>query len=232
MFHSQRLSEAIHPSIEVIPIKDLLRQSWNSSAFLRGTMEVSKPLLLADDGSKAHLGRLNDIMGSDYDWALIHTLSLLGQEAELIGSWCEGCSCHPPPSRNRRLPQVQDVDYSTSIVSLPPGEGHAQRRRPKQRASPMTKAEREAAACCFRCCRAPELATGHALVMQGKFSASHQSLFNSIVANLSITQRGELIAYWTFASSKLFGILAALRRHSLIYDMKLSSLSLRFRVWT
>lgn len=199
--------------MQVIQIKDLLRQSWNSSAFLRGTVETSKPILLADDGSKAHLGRLNDIMGSDYDWALIDTLSLLGQEAELIGSWCEGCSCHPPPSRKRRLPQAEKVDYSTSIVSLPPGEGHAQRRRPKQRADPMTKAEREAAACCFRCCRAPELATGRALVMHGKFAASHQSLFNGIVSKISNTQRGELIAYWTFASSKLFGHLAALHSH-------------------
>lgn len=83
-------------SHEVLPLEPLLRRAWNAERYLKGAASESNsgmPILL-EDSSKAHVTRINGLMRSDYDWASIALISLLSTEAEIIGSWSEGCQCH------------------------------------------------------------------------------------------------------------------------------------------
>ena len=194
------------PSSKVLSIKDLLRRVWSSSAFLRGCVDETKPFLVADDGSKAHLERINDLMKSDYYWSLISIICLLAQQAELIGSWSEGCPCHPPP-RHVSSDQRQNIMTTEHMpVSDDPNSGAKQRRR--RRKPVQTQAQRESKKCPFRCCRAPELAMGHAMRIQREFAKSHHSRFLESVSHIPTHQRGELISAWSIASSKLQGLMA------------------------
>ena len=191
--------------LKVLPLEQLLRSSWNSSTYLRGSSpeSVNKPFLVADDGSKAHLQRINMIMASDYDWSTMAMISLLSKEAEFVGSWCEGCPCHLPPRHQVRVVEahsVDDVELIPLTDSIPCVKPKRQRK--------LTEADREALSCDFRCCRAPELATGCALILQRGFMSKHQSEFNKIVSKLPERDRGLLAASWASATSKLFGTLA------------------------
>ena len=163
----------------------------------------NKPFLVADDGSKAHLQRLNAIMSSDMDWCVMSMISLLAQEAELIGSWCEGCPCHLPvrhevsagPYQHRDVGDVELIPLMDSVPCV----------RPRRR-KPLTKSDRDALACCFRCCRAPELATGCALLLQRRFMAEHKARFNSIASKLPNQQRGDLVGSWNHCCAKIYGL--------------------------
>lgn len=195
---------------QVLPLEKLIRETWSSSAFLRGCVDVSKPFLLADDGSKAHLQRLNSLMGSNFDWVLMRIICLLAQEAEVIGSWCEGCPCHVPIGPHISTQESQEHEDGFGIVSVPlPSADDNKRKRSKRRTPALMQAYRESKNCSFRCCRAPELAVGCGLARQREFTANHQGEFTEAISKLPNRQRGELIASWTFASAKLFGYLAA-----------------------
>lgn len=192
-------------------MEKLLRQSWNSSIFLRGNADPSRPILLADDGSKAHLERLNSLMTSDFDWVLIRLISLLSQQAELIGSWCEGCPCHSHCHSSRSGSyNAPFIDDGSGIVSIPLTDETTQpsRKRAKRRSPAEMKAHKDAQRCSFKCCRAPELAAGHALEMQRELAASHRTQVTEVISKIANNEhRGELISCWSSASSKLYGYL-------------------------
>ncbi len=191
-------------------MEKLIRQSWNSSIFLRGSIDPSRPILLADDGSKAHLERLNVLMTSNFDWVLIRLISLLSEEAELIGSWCEGCPCHSQCHSGRSGSYNAPFIDGSGIVSIPLTDGTPQlsRKRAKRRSPAEMKARKEAQRCSFKCCRAPELAAGHALEIQREVTASHRAQVTEAISKITNNQhRGELISCWSSASSKLFGYL-------------------------
>ena len=208
----------------MLPLERLLRTSWNSGVFLRGATDPTKPFLVADDGSRAHLERLNSLMVSDFHWALIQTINLLAREAELIGSWCEGCPCHPPPPPRRAAAVTHSTERldpnGMSIVTTGDpdvvSDNPIRRAFRRKRRRNTTQAERESLRCCFRCCRAPELAVGSALIYQRQCASTNQSCFNNTVATIPSHERGELISYWTNASSKLFGTITAIDKSSMI----------------
>jgi hypothetical protein len=186
-------------------MESLLRQSWDCGVYLRGSPELSnKPFLVADDGSKAHLQRINQIMASDFDWSTMAMICLLAQESEIVGAWSEGCGCHIPPRRdslpNWCPPEQTDGD-DVELIPLADDVNIARRRR----RNPLTHAQRESLKCPFRCCRSPELATGKALILQKQFMGSHKSRFNNVISKLPSKQKGELASAWTSSCSKLIG---------------------------
>lgn len=94
-------------SSQVLPIEKLLRESWDTGKYLRGSVDANRPFML-EDTSKAHVTRINKLMSSDLDWATIGLIALLSSESDLIGSWAEGCPCHkmqptPRPGKKRTL---------------------------------------------------------------------------------------------------------------------------------
>ena len=82
---------------KVINIEALLRRCWNKSEYLSGNRategDKKRPFLLADDGSKAHVGRIAALMRSDFDWAVIALIARVSQDAERPGQWAENCPC-------------------------------------------------------------------------------------------------------------------------------------------
>ena len=168
------------PLTEVLPIEKILRNSWDSSRYLRGSVEVHKPFLV-EEGSRAHIHRIGLLMKSDYDWCCIGMVALLSSESDLIGSWAESCPCHSRPIPAKRHPGKR-----------------------KERVSE----NKEAASCPFRCCRAPELAVGRGVTVLCEKMLSHKGVFSEIVATAPPAHQSELLSAWGSASSKLFGILA------------------------
>lgn len=70
-------------------------------------------------------------------------------------------------------------------------------------------AKREARQCPRRCCRAPELASGHALKMLCVRMLQHKSCFTQYLSRAPESKRPELHSSWETACSKLFGYLHA-----------------------
>ena len=86
------------PCAKVIPLEKLLRDSWRSKKYLKSALDTKKPFLV-EDGSKAHIQRINGLMDSDYDWCCIRMVSALASSSDMLGSWTESCPCpeiHPP----------------------------------------------------------------------------------------------------------------------------------------
>ena len=71
------------------------------------------------------------------------------------------------------------------------------------------QAKRELNACPFRCCRAPELASGHGLKHLCQQLLVHKKSFAEYVSRAPESNRAELNASWETACSKLFGYPAA-----------------------
>lgn len=164
--------------LEVLPIEQLLRSSWNSQKYMQGADDPSKPFLV-EECSKAHLLRIQDLMRDDNAWASISMIALLSSDADHIGSWAEACSCHPPEQ-----PETPSAETG------------------KHKRMHFNK---EARACPFRCCRAPELAVGRGISSLCQKMIDQRGSFNAVLAKAPASKRSELASSWTMACSKLFG---------------------------
>lgn len=160
---------------KVLPMEQLLRTCWNTNQYLTGGPDSKKAFLL-EETSKVHVHRISQLMNSDYAWAVIAMVALLSGDSDALGSWAEGCPCHP----------LTDIEQ---IVSF----------REKK------KAKAEAKECVFKCCRAPELACGHGLKHVVVRLVSHKALFTQYMSKAPPGKRAELNSSWESACSKLFG---------------------------
>lgn len=194
-------------SPQVLPLEGLLRTGWNSRAYLRGVPAEGHRALVPEESTRANLTRLGQLMSSDTDWAYIEMICLLAEECELIGKWAEGCPCHL-----RRVP-TQPLSGAGAVLAIETVlKSKPQQKRRKARIK-LTQGDREAASCSFKCCRAPELATGQALALQQSTMDSHKSRINSIICRVPTNQRGELVASWSTARSRMTGQLTAKLSH-------------------
>ena len=78
----------------MLPLEKLLRKSWNTNKYLT-TGPDSKKAFLLEETSKVHVQRISALMSSDYMWAVIAMVALLSGDSDSLGSWAEGCPCHP-----------------------------------------------------------------------------------------------------------------------------------------
>ena len=170
--------------VEVLPLRDLLRAAWNTKRYLTGNDPDQQPFLV-EDSSRAHVERLNELMTSDADWCAIGLVTYLSQASDHLGQWGEGCPCEHH--------QQQEERFTT--------------KRSGQRLR-IGKLPDTAASCCFKCCRAPELAVGKALQKQSDLMRSLQKVFIQSVASAPRKKQAELTGAWFTASSKLFGTLS------------------------
>ena len=125
-------------------------------------------------------------------------IDLLADEAEFLGKWAEQCPCHEMVRDHLGRLNANALDMP--CLEAPPG---SQTRR-HRKVRPL--AEVEAQKCKFRCCRAPELAGGAAQHLQVNLVQIHKSQFNAIVAGCPPPKRAELVAAWSSARSKLYGV--------------------------
>ena len=144
-----------------------------------GATDGRKQVFLVEECSKAHVERIRELMKDDYAWASIAMIALLSSDADLIGSWAEACPCHPVDTRSGGRSQLDRTNR---------------------------EAMKEAKACPFRSCRAPELATGQGIQLLCDRMASHHGPFMDYVQRAPISKRSELASSWRSASAKLFGL--------------------------
>lgn len=88
-------------------MEHLIRKAWRTGRYTSHVNEAKK--FLVEDTAKAHVHRLNQFMADDYAWASVAMISLLSADSDAIGSWAEGCPCHPLPS--------QDLDRKEQIMA-------------------------------------------------------------------------------------------------------------------
>lgn len=194
---------------QVFPLQSVLRGGWNTNNYMRG-LDHDRPFLV-EDGSKAHLSRIAALMKSNSTWSYIGLICCISRESELIGSWCEGCPCHNL--------EIEHFDFESVVASALVGETETTtvedgvttveidppRCRPRPRKARKSFEQKEAAACTLKCCRAPELAIGHAQSLQCQFMKLQGPLFNKLVSSADAKDRGLLSATWTATRSKLYG---------------------------
>ena len=171
----------------------MLRSTWSRKRYLSQTCDdpnakKPKPFLVAEDSSKVTLEKLTELMGDSYAWASIALVAHVSSEAELIGRWSEGCGCpeHQVPSG---LLGIEDVTVNR------------RKRKPRQ----FARGEQPAINCCFRGCRAPELATGCALTLQSVAMKSTQSKVLEYISRAPERNRPELHGSWSKARGQLWG---------------------------
>ena len=119
-------------------------------------------------------------------------VGLLSGDSDALGSWAEGCPCHP----------LSAVEHAVGF-------------KEKQ------KVKAEAKSCMFRCCRAPELACGHGLKNIVLRLVSHQSTFSQYVSKAPPNKRSELNSSWEAACSKLFGSMVIIGKTLLLLKAEL-----------
>ena len=159
-----------------MPLERLLRDSWNTNRYLVGSTDDRKQVFLVEDCSRAHVERIRELMKDDYAWASIAMIALLSSDADLIGSWAEACPCHPVDTR---------LDC---------------------RSRTNREAVKEAKACSFRSCRAPELASGQGIQLLCDRMTTHHGPFMEYVQRAPSSKRSELASSWRSASAKMFGL--------------------------
>ena len=172
----------------------MLRRTWNKDTYLTGSCvdpatKKPKPFLV-EDSSKVTLQRITELMKDSYAWASIAMVAHLSGESELIGRWSEGCGC----------PEHQFRE-STPTAQLPAIQDKKSRTRTRHRLAPSGSAE----SCCFRGCRAPELATGRALNMQATIMRSSQAQVAEYISRAPEQKRSELHGSWSKARGQLWG---------------------------
>ncbi len=83
---------------QAICVEALLRRCWSKRTYLSrknedGEAQHRRPFLV-EDGSKAHIERIDQMMRSDEDWACIAMIAHIAMDAERLGQWAENCPCH------------------------------------------------------------------------------------------------------------------------------------------
>lgn len=167
--------------LQVLPLQNLLRTCWNTQRYLHASPDTDKPFLV-EDGSRAHVQRISELMTSNYDWSTISLVALLSAECDLIGQWSEGCPC-------------DSHQQAPTISKKRSGQEVTRGRNP------------QSSSCPFKCCRAPELATGKAMLMQSSYMGAHQNEFKKCLISAPAANRTEFIGAWERATSRLFGCL-------------------------
>lgn len=168
----------------MLPLQELLQSSWNSHKYKQGDPqadELHRRPFMVEESSKVTLSKLNGLMRDQYKWGVIRMVATLAREAELVGNWGERCGCpdHQPPEFAR--------------MKLP-----GKKRQPK--------VNPDGGSCCFKGCRAPELACGLAMSLQGNEMIQNRALFNLAVSQVPQHKRAELHGSWSKASGKLWGV--------------------------
>lgn len=169
---------------QVLPLEESLRAAWNTKNFVTRSNKgyVKKQPFLVEASSKATIAHLNELMGSDYWWSCVALIAHLTRDAELVGSWAESCPCE---------------EHQSSKMMIV--------KSPRRRRRNVAK-DASAANCCFRCCRAPELATGVAMRMQAASMTSDKSSFSQYVAKAPVSSRAELQGAYEKGSGRLWGL--------------------------
>ena len=187
-------------STKVLPLEKLLREGWNSNAYVRG-IEGDRPFAV-EDSSKKHITRITQLMKNDLDWCFIGMIKMIAKESEIIGKWCEGCGCHNDDLESLATETEDAIVIIDGVANVEVTRCHA-----KSRKVPRTLGQLEAANCPFRCCRAPELALGWAARLQRRCMSIQGPLFNKLTSRAPAKDRGLLIAAWNAARSRLYGVL-------------------------
>ena len=198
---------------EVLPLEEPLRAAWNTKNFVKrssattdGEGKKSQPFLV-EASSKVTISHLNELMRSDYRWACIAFIAHLTRDAEMVGSWAESCPCEEH--------QIHTLAVYGSKV-------------PRRKRKHVAK-DASAANCCFRCCRAPELAAGVALRMQSSRLNADRSSFAQYIAKAPEATRSELQGAYTKGCGRLWGHLEGTRLSSFLFS---DSLSMSFEYWS
>ena len=105
-------------------------------------------------------------------------IAMLSSDSDSIGVWAESCPCHPLAA----IDQTADAETKR-------------------------QAKLAAQSCAFKCCRAPELACGHAIKLVLQKVNAHKVVFSEYASRAPETHRTELHSSWEAACSKLFGCL-------------------------
>ena len=113
-------------------------------------------------------------------------IAMLSSDSDSIGAWAESCPCHP----------LSAIDQTADAETRRQAKLAAQR-------------------CPLKCCRAPELACGHAIKLVLNKMSAHKLLFTEYASRAPGTKRTELHSSWEAACSKLFGNLTV-RDHMFI----------------
>lgn len=177
---------------QVLPIQFLLRKTWNKKLYLTGSCNdpnTGKPKpFMVEESSTVTLEKIIQLMGDDSAWATIAMIAHITSEAELVGNWAEGCGCpehQASPSQALCVPE-----------------------KPRGRRSAKAGGGTGGSNCCFRGCRAPELAAGRALSLQ---STTMRSSDAEVIAYISLApqhKRSDLHGSWSKARGKLWGTLS------------------------
>ena len=125
---------------------------------------------------------ISQLMTSDYAWSCISLVSHIASEADRFGIWAECCPC----------PEHATVGHAT------PKQPHRKRRNCEPPG---------AASCHFKCCRAPELATGQAMAMQSGYLDKCLWEFSESLGETPPQRRVELQGAFSKALGRLWGFL-------------------------
>lgn len=172
--------------MQVLPLEDMLRSAWNSKNYMSASAQSEnaqgkkrQPFLI-EESSKATVGNISELMGSDYAWSCISMISHLASESDKLGVWAEQCPC---PEHARVGPRMDKQ----------PG-------RKRRNQQPVG-----AAACSLKCCRAPELATGAAMKLQAASLEKRVWEFTASISRTPPQKRAELLGSFQKAIGRLWG---------------------------
>ena len=142
--------------------------------------------------------QISQLMSDNYAWACIALVASLSKECDSVGVWCEGCPC---------------PEHQYSIPDRVPGVRRTVASRPP-----------EALNCPFKCCRAPELACGVAMLRQEDQMLQNQIVFNEYVSRAPPDKRSELHNTWSKATSRIWGVSSELMTQDWTRTTKLTVL--------
>lgn len=168
-----------------MPLQEMLRRAWNSKNYMSSSSEdggKKRQPFLVEESSRATVGHITELMTSDYAWSCISLVSHIASEADRLGIWAECCPC----------PEHATVGHAT------PKQPHRKRRNCEPPG---------AASCHFKCCRAPELATGQAMAMQSGYLDKCLWEFSESLGETPPQRRVELQGAFSKALGRLWGFL-------------------------
>ena len=165
----------------MLPLQDVLRSCWLSGRYQSADRDAQphrRQPFLVEETSRATVQRITDLMKSDLHWSSIALVAHIAREADRLSMWAEQCPCHPPEQNHPKEPGR------------------------KRRSSRMDSSSKT---CPLKCCRAPELAVGQALAIQGSSLESNEASFLEHVANAPVANQAELHAAYSRAAGFLWG---------------------------
>ena len=142
---------------------------------------------LQDAFSGVSIDDVDQVIRNENTWRYIAVAADLSEEADHIGSWSEGCSCHG--------------DLSAEYLK---DQAAKRRKRRKQQPHGFLAATDDNGSCPFKGCRACELASGEAMDSLLSKMMSNRRKILPHVSSASDDQH-TLLADWERARSRLWG---------------------------